>query len=886
MKRVLMLILFAVFISLVAFKAEANEPNPVFKEASVHDPSVIKVEDTFYVFGSHLAAAKSKDFMQWEQITTHVHEGNKLIPNVYEELSEALEWANSDTLWAADVIQLDDGRYYMYYNACEGSSPRSAMGIAVADHIEGPYENLGIFLKSGMWGEESENSGEIYDPQKHPNVIDPHVFFDAENRLWMVYGSYSGGLFILEMNSETGFPLEEQGYGTKLIGGNHARIEAPYIQYHPDTEHYYLYMTFGGLDTTGGYNMRVARAENPEGPYYDAEGNNMLDVYSDPTLPLFDDQSIEPYGVKLMGNFLFKRELGEAGSGIGNGYISPGHNSVYYDEEKNEQYLIFHTRFPQRGEEHEIRVHQMFMNEEGWPVVAPVRYSNLALTEVVNEEIAGDFRFINHGKQISAEINESVYISLNHDGTITGSETGSWQKYNDDDILIELAGVEYVGVVQKQWDPHARAEVITFSALSEQGVAIWGSQLKSLKNEELVQAIADQLNLGATHSVIQDIFLPTLGSRGAIIEWESSHPEYISPTGKVTRPISGEGNITTTLTATIKKEQAIATVSFEMTVLENVKSGLVVHYPLDGHLEDSSGTFRPGTIVGNQIDSDGGNLLYEEGIVGEAVFFDGETGVRLDDGLITSDQYSVSFWLKPSQLTTFSTTFFAAKDSENWLSFVPMGHDGVQNQTMLWSGSQQWYDASLGTSLDINEWSHITFTNDRGEIQLFLNGELVFEGSDFPHIFSSGDATFTLGVNWWDEPYKGLMDEILIYNEIVLSQSEIISYYQSNGLEIPRKENEDSDTNDDEELIIDKDEQESDHKKEGNDTETDKQITGDKDRQEEMKGNQKREQEQIEQRLPNTSTDSHRNVLIGIVISLIGAGLFTILKVRIIKMKT
>ena len=41
----------------------------------------------------------------------------------------------------------------------------------------------------------------------------------------MVYGSYSGGIFILELNPSTGFPIAGQAYGKKLIGGNHARIE-------------------------------------------------------------------------------------------------------------------------------------------------------------------------------------------------------------------------------------------------------------------------------------------------------------------------------------------------------------------------------------------------------------------------------------------------------------------------------------------------------------------------------------------------------------------------------------------------------------------------------------------------------------------------------------
>ena len=37
----------------------------------------------------------------------------------------------------------------------------------------------------------------------------------------------------------------------------------------------------------------------------------MTNVKADASLPLFDDKSIEPYGVKLMGNYLFDRKIGE-----------------------------------------------------------------------------------------------------------------------------------------------------------------------------------------------------------------------------------------------------------------------------------------------------------------------------------------------------------------------------------------------------------------------------------------------------------------------------------------------------------------------------------------------------------------------------------------------
>jgi len=63
------------------------------------------------------------------------------------------------------------------------------------------------------------------------------------------------------MNPSTGKQYPGQGYGKKLLGANHSRIEGPYIQYSPDTGYYYLFLSFGGLTADGGYNIRVARSQ-------------------------------------------------------------------------------------------------------------------------------------------------------------------------------------------------------------------------------------------------------------------------------------------------------------------------------------------------------------------------------------------------------------------------------------------------------------------------------------------------------------------------------------------------------------------------------------------------------------------------------------------------
>ncbi|GMA34353.1 hypothetical protein GCM10025876_05570 [Demequina litorisediminis] len=321
----------------------------------------------------------------------------------------------------------------MYYNACKGDSPRSALGIATSDEVDGPYENQGILLKSGMWDQESENPGEIYDATVHPNAVDPDAFYDAEGNMWMVYGSYSGGIFILELDPETGVPLPGQGYGKHLVGGNHSRIEAPTIRYDEETGYYYLFLSFGGLDASGGYDVRVARSTSPDGPYLDAEGNDMSTVKGAEGT-IFDDATIQEYGVKVMGGYEFPRLLGDPGEGTGTGYVSAGHTSWYDDPDSGQSFMVFHTRFPGTGEMHEVRVHRMEMNADGWPVVMPTRYGGEGNLRAKLTEMIGDWQLVDLGHDITAEPALPSDVRFTALGRITGDLTGTWRLRGTDKV--------------------------------------------------------------------------------------------------------------------------------------------------------------------------------------------------------------------------------------------------------------------------------------------------------------------------------------------------------------------------------------------------------------------------------------------------------------------
>jgi len=753
------------------FSAAFAQGAPTFTNVGVHDPSVVPGGGAFWVFGSHLGAAKTVDGQHWQLMASGVNKANPLFNDVTKELAEALAWAQTDTLWAPDVVQLADGRFYMYYNACKGDSPRSAMGLAVADRIEGPYVNKGIFLKSGMWGLPSED-GSVYDAQRHPNVVDPHTFFDAQGQLWMVYGSYSGGIFILKMNPATGFPLPGQGYGKRLMGGNHARIEGPYVMYSPVTQFYYLFTSFGGLAADGGYQMRVARARAPDGPYVDMAGTDMATVKSNPALPLFDDASIVAHGVKLIGNFRFDRKPGEtalggAGTGAEHGYVSPGHNSALYDG-AGKHYLIFHSRFPNRGEQHEVRVHQMVMSTSGWPMITPYRTVHESLAPVSVQAAAGDWQVVYHGKDLSPAIKPSYSLTLHADGTLSGVVTGSWQVTDGYRIRLTPTGMpSFDGVLVTQWSESRQAWVLALTALWPDGTPLYGTQLPARSEAEVASAVATELSLGDVSALTGDLALPADLARGATVSWVSSNPAVVDANGKVIRPAAGQGNAAVTLTATVRRGAATATRSFTLTVREQTADGLLAHYAFNGNFNASGGAAAAARVIGNRIEvPTGGSVGFVAGMGGSqgmAANFDGNSGLRLPDGLIANrSTYSVALWVRPELLTEFTPTFFGARDASNWISLVPRGHGGVNGATMLWSGAT-WYDAGTGSTLPLGQWSHLAFAVSNGIVKVWVNGVLRFSGANFPNIFNSGSSVFALGVNWWDAPFKGQMDELRVY---------------------------------------------------------------------------------------------------------------------------
>ncbi|MBD0382155.1 LamG-like jellyroll fold domain-containing protein [Paenibacillus sedimenti] len=801
---------------------------PDFQNVSVHDPSIVKNGDTYYVFGSHIEAAKSTDLINWKTFTNgYTTPENKLYGDLSKNLAGSFAWAgenDSDSkggfaVWAPDVFWNENyinedgskGSYMIYYSA-SSTYIRSAIGYAVSKDIEGPYKYVDTVIYSGFTREEAYdansnvnkkytntniqtlidngtlegpssswfNSNGSYANRTFPNAIDANLFYDKDGKLWMTYGSWSGGIYVLEIDERSGkaiYPgedgttsdgrLVDRYFGTKIAGGYGKSGEGPYVVYDKNTGYYYLYVTYGWLGADGGYNMRQFRSTSPDGPYVDAKGQ-------DAVLPGNVDHS--PYGNKIMGNFLFERKAGDPGTGIGVGYLSPGHNSVFLDSETGQQFLVFHSRFPQTGEFHEVRVHQMFMNKNGWPVVAPYRYAGETIEKVNRQDLIGEYKFINQEKDYGAEIKKSVFIRLNKDNTISGEVTGTWAKTSHNQAEIKVDGITYDGVFVRQWDPTSESYVMSFTALSNEGVSVWGSKLLDKTDEEIVADVVNDLNLGDIEKVISNLTLPSEGTRNTQISWQTSNPNVVSDTGVINRPEAGSNSVNATLTATISKGDVKATKVFHITVLPYQEAELVAQYSFENDLNDLIGNFGAGTETGDRINNTGGTITYVDGKNGKAAAFNGDSGIRLPNGLISSNKYSVSLWLKPEQLTMYTTTFFGAADPNNWVSLVPNGPAG--GNTMIWSGSTRWYDAPTGLTVKTGEWTHLAFSVDNGTIIVYVNGVPKFTGTNFSNIFTTTNASFSLGVNWWDTPFKGLMDELRIY-EGALTPSQVTNLAQT-----------------------------------------------------------------------------------------------------------
>lgn len=477
-----------------------------YEHVSVHDPSVVYDNGTYYIFGSHMAWAKSTDLIKWEIFQMNI---NSDYAALFEKEWE--EYCRTDSnpelsgnLWAPDVVYNPNMGKYCLYMSVNGNDWNSVIVMLMADRIEGPYEYGGPVVYSGFNTDTHDVKltdvyqvlGEGADLTRYQsikntklNCIDPCVMFDEDGSLWMVYGSWFGGLYIMKLDENTGLrddrityetiPNQSDAYyGYKVHGGFGVSGEGPYII--KKDNYYYLFVSYGGLVADGGYQIRIFRSENITGPYVDEAGNGA--VYAKECNNLF-----EKVGVRIMGSYDWtgNREI----------RVAQGHNSACVTED-GKIFMVYHSRFAEGkngiSEAHEVRVQQLFVNEEGWLVAAPYEYAGEEISEMgySMEEMCGNYEFIVHtpttyyqkvGKAV-AGVMQPFRITLHKDGSMSGDLAGNWTyDKGTANMRVMVDGVTYKGIFLKMpseqlyFNPDRRKEVMTFTALGE-NVTVWGSK--------------------------------------------------------------------------------------------------------------------------------------------------------------------------------------------------------------------------------------------------------------------------------------------------------------------------------------------------------------------------------------------------------------------------
>ena len=62
---------------------------------SVHDPSIVKADGKYYIFGSHMEAAVSEDLQSFKSIASGVNAANPLFDNLFAEPMEAFAFVGN-----------------------------------------------------------------------------------------------------------------------------------------------------------------------------------------------------------------------------------------------------------------------------------------------------------------------------------------------------------------------------------------------------------------------------------------------------------------------------------------------------------------------------------------------------------------------------------------------------------------------------------------------------------------------------------------------------------------------------------------------------------------------------------------------------------------------
>ena len=212
---------------------------------------------------------------------------------------------------------------------------------------------------------------------------------------------------------------------------------------------------------------------------------------------------------------------------------------------------------------------------------------------------------------------------------------------------------------------------------------------------------------------------------------------------------------------------------------EFLKEGLVAYYPFNGNAKDESGNNHHATVNG------GATLTADRfGSASKAYSFDGiDDSIDSNDAInIPLDLFTYSIWVQPDNFQegetweTFVSRAVVPEDKKN-LNWFGMPHHENPRSLRLHTSRTGWLDSTQGV-VAFNQWSHFIGTYDGTTAKIYLNGQLVAEGTTSPAPPSTS-YKFYIGRNYSINPefLSGLVDDVRIYNR-ALSAEEVKALYE------------------------------------------------------------------------------------------------------------
>lgn len=497
----------------------------------IHDPAITVADGEFFIYGTGRQFARSTDLVHWKMFTNNLNTGlNKALGQAWEEWSR--QETNSDlarNTWAPDVIFNPTMGKYCMYMSINGDHYQSMIVLLTSDSPDGDWEYVGPVIYSGFSAENvartdvpkvledvSQSALERYQSltDTRINAIDASLSFDEEGTLWMTFGSWFGGIWMIQLDSATGLRdysahyetrtnASDAYYGIKIAGGHWASGEGSYLVH--TNGYWYLFLAYGELAQRGGYQIRLFRSRNITGPYLDQKGNPA--IYRDTS----GKNWLGETGLRLSSAYAW------AGSSTANPSVtdydklqrievSQGHNSVLGPLHDGSMFIVYHTRFadlePETrysyGRDHfEVRIHELLPTENGWLTEVPYEYrgapADTGRDSVPSDIIPGTYEVITHRPEtvFDGTLDEGEHLhgvnlpeiyEFVADGDIhssSGKNVGHWSQGRDNNsIVIDLLGMQYTGSLAIVPNEADGTLTTTFSVVGS-NLSLWGSRATS-----------------------------------------------------------------------------------------------------------------------------------------------------------------------------------------------------------------------------------------------------------------------------------------------------------------------------------------------------------------------------------------------------------------------